>query len=726
MARRRGTIFALLASLVLGFFVLPATQATPTAEAVSANAFNPGHIISDADFYNGVAMSSADIQNFLNQQVPRCTIGDPGREAGMPWAPNNSSIANACLRDFSMSTVTTAADRYCGAYIGSPNETAAQIIAKVGQSCGISPRVLLVMLEKEQSLVTDTWPTVRQLDVAMGANCPDSGPNWSASCDPAYYGFQKQVYRSAWLLKYYLLNPNSYQYRAGQYNTIQWHPNPACGSSQVYIENSATAALYIYTPYRPNQASLNAGWGTGDSCSTYGNRNFFLLYNTWFVGSAPIGYVDEFTPANGTLTVRGWTFDPDTPASIDVHIYVGGKLATVTRANQSRPDVAAAYPGRSAEHGYVWQVPLDQFVGKQDVCVFAINYPGGSNPQLACSSIQFTGIPEQGRLPIGNLDDIKLESGTLTVRGWTLDPDTASPIAVHVYAGSTLLSYGFADQTRADIGAAFPLYGPNHGFSYAYGTRGLAGNQQVCVYAINSKAGENPKLGCKLINFGGLKEQGRSPIGNLDGVTLAEGVLNIRGWTLDPDTAEPIMVHAYVGSTLVGYLTADQARGDIASAFPDYGPNHGFNMNAPGGAFKGPQRVCVYAINSLPGNNPTLGCSTIDFGGVFERGRAPIGNVESVSIVDGAVYISGWTLDPDTDAPIDVHVYAGNRLLAVGRASLPRADVGAAYPGYGDGHGFSFSTSANGLVGNVTVCAYGINSVAGHNPAIGCRVVSAG
>ena len=50
----------------------------------------------------------------------------------------------------------------------------------------------------------------------------------------------------------------------------------------VYIQNQATAGLYNYTPYRPNQAALDAGYGTGDSCSAYGNRNFWLYFTDWF------------------------------------------------------------------------------------------------------------------------------------------------------------------------------------------------------------------------------------------------------------------------------------------------------------------------------------------------------------------------------------------------------------------------------------------------------------
>ncbi len=133
------------------------------------------------------------------------------------------------------------------------------------------------MLQKEQHLVTATAPTDFQIRAAMGLSCPDD-----ANCDPAYAGFFNQVYGAARRYRYYLNHPDDYAYHAGRFNYVQYSPIPSCGGSQVYIENNATALLYVYTPYQPNQAALEAGTGEGDACSSYGNRNFSLIYTDWF------------------------------------------------------------------------------------------------------------------------------------------------------------------------------------------------------------------------------------------------------------------------------------------------------------------------------------------------------------------------------------------------------------------------------------------------------------
>lgn len=246
--------------LVAGFLTVSATTTQDTAEAATGSDFNPGNIISDAVFYNPGTMTRAEIQSFLNARVPNCRSG------------------YVCLKNFSQATSSQGAkSEGCKAYAGSSKESGASIIAKVAAACGINPQVLLVLLEKEQGLVTDSWPSSRQYRSATGYGCPDT-----ADCDASYYGFFNQVYNAAYQFKKYQASPNSRGYVAGRWNSIQWHPNAGCGSTNVYIENQATAALYIYTPYRPNEAALGNLYGTGDGCSSYGNRNFWRMFPDWF------------------------------------------------------------------------------------------------------------------------------------------------------------------------------------------------------------------------------------------------------------------------------------------------------------------------------------------------------------------------------------------------------------------------------------------------------------
>ncbi|MEF2977752.1 carbohydrate binding domain-containing protein [Subtercola sp. YIM 133946] len=259
--RSRLLAFAAVLALVVGGLAAVDTATAPAASALSGSSFNPGYIISDATFFNSSSMSAGDVQSFLNSKVSSCAASN-----GQP-----------CLKNFSQATATRAATKYCATYQGSGNETAAQIIAKVATACSINPQVILVMLEKEQGLVSSSSPTASMYRSALGYGCPDT-----AACDSTYYGFFNQVYSAAAQFQSYTKNSSSWSYQPGRVNNILYNPNASCGSSPVYIQNQATANLYIYTPYQPNAAALANLYGTGDGCSAYGNRNFWVFFNTWF------------------------------------------------------------------------------------------------------------------------------------------------------------------------------------------------------------------------------------------------------------------------------------------------------------------------------------------------------------------------------------------------------------------------------------------------------------
>ncbi|MFE6963807.1 cell wall-binding repeat-containing protein [Agromyces sp. NPDC057679] len=228
--------------------------------ATAASPFTAGNLISNANFRNGAAMTEAEIQAFLQRMVGTCA-------------------SSSCLARLKMDTPTrTWSFGTCATYPGARGESAARVIYKVQRACGLSAKVILVTLQKEQSLLTDPAPTSGVLRKAMGYGCPDT-----ASCDSTYYGFFNQVFAAARQLTWYGNPGGSFTWiKVGQANRIQYNPATSCGSSLVTVKNAATAALYYYTPYQPNAAALANLYGTGDGCSAYGNRNFWRMYRDWF------------------------------------------------------------------------------------------------------------------------------------------------------------------------------------------------------------------------------------------------------------------------------------------------------------------------------------------------------------------------------------------------------------------------------------------------------------
>lgn len=120
-------------------------------------------------------------------------------------------------------------------------------------------------------------------------------------------------------------------------------------------------------------------------------------------------------------------------------------------------------------------------------------------------------------------------------------------------------------------------------------------------------------------------------------------------------------------------------------------------------------------------------------GGSSPANREPQGSFDQAQGGPGTVSVGGWAFDRDVvPAGTSVHVYVGGPAGTpdaeghdLGAATASRPDVGAAYPGVGDNHGFN-TTFTTGKRGSQTVYLYAINQPSGNNPLIGQRTVVIG
>jgi hypothetical protein len=155
--------------------------------------FSPDTVISDANFRDAESMTAGDIQEFLD--------GQPG------------TLASYSAPD----------------YAGNLKSTA-QMIAEAAAYWRISPKVILVKLQKEQSLLAKASPSQEAYDWAMGCGKADSRTYYE------YQGFGKQIWWGA-----QKLNKN-----AGP-----WYPGIelSIDGNIVLPTNASTYSLYKYTPH---------------------------------------------------------------------------------------------------------------------------------------------------------------------------------------------------------------------------------------------------------------------------------------------------------------------------------------------------------------------------------------------------------------------------------------------------------------------------------------------
>ena len=265
---------AVFVAVFLFIFLMQRFKGIDGVEAANLAEFDAGYIISDYQMGNYNSMSEAEIQAFLTAKNP-CDNRDYGyyqRLSGnynYSWHFENGHFV--CLSEERFGD----GDNEIGFQY---SESAAHIIWQAAQDYRINPQVLIVLLQKETGLITDRIPNNGDYRKATGYGCPDT-----AACSSKYYGFKNQVRNAAALYRYVLDNGSRYYPTGNTY--VQYNPNAGCGGSVVNIRNRATSALYQYTPYQPNGAALAAGYGAGDGCSAYGNRNFYSYFEDWFGGA---------------------------------------------------------------------------------------------------------------------------------------------------------------------------------------------------------------------------------------------------------------------------------------------------------------------------------------------------------------------------------------------------------------------------------------------------------
>lgn len=187
-------------------------QAAQAASAYSGGApatgYIPDMLVSDSAFRAYASMTATEVQAFLDEQ--------PG-----------------------------ALKSYVGRDHAGQTKTAAEMIAEAATAFSVSPKVILVVLQKEQSLLGDASPSQNQYDWAMGCGKTDSRTFYQ------YQGFGNQVWGGADKLSH---------------NATPWHPGIEMNidGSVVRPANSSTYSLYKYTPH------------------LRGTMSFWLLYWRYF------------------------------------------------------------------------------------------------------------------------------------------------------------------------------------------------------------------------------------------------------------------------------------------------------------------------------------------------------------------------------------------------------------------------------------------------------------
>lgn len=222
-----------------------------------------------------------------------------------------------------------------------------------------------------------------------------------------------------------------------------------------------------------------------------------------------------------------------------------------------------------------------------------------------------------------------------------------------------------------------------------------------------------------------------NPAGAIDSVTGGTGSVAVSGWAFDEDAlSEALDIHVYIGGPAGSgapcyIIKANKERADVSNVYPEAGKYHGYCETLETDR-TGTQDIYIYAINKGGGYNTLLGYKTV----TIKKLNHPTGVYESASGGPSSVNVKGWAYDADdVSRALDIHVYIGGECSSpnaeghIISANQKRTDVGNAYSGIGNYHGFS-ADIATEKTGKQKVYVYAINIGGGSNQLLGCKEVT--
>jgi hypothetical protein len=293
------------------------------------------------------------------------------------------------------------------------------------------------------------------------------------------------------------------------------------------------------------------------------------------------GAIVSVTGGVGSLTVTGWTVQPDVPLAIsNSALNIGSGWYAVT-ANQPSAAAAAAIPAAGPNHGFTATIAVP--AGTHTVCLWGTS-SAGIPSSVGCATGTATAAPP-GR---GAIDAVTGVPGGVSFSGWAVRPEApTSSVVVALETGSGW--FGFSTGTpNAVAPTVVSGAGPNQGYS---GFLALPpGPQSACIWIAGATGAVN--LGCRTVTV----PSAATVRGDITSATAGPGTITFTGWFARPDAPTvPVPLAAQLGGTWIAFSTGTP-NAVAPTVVPGAGPNQGVTgtFSAPRGA----QTFCLWAVTS--------------------------------------------------------------------------------------------------------------------------------
>lgn len=424
--------------------------------------FNPNLIITDQEIMDSAAMNLGEIQSFL-------------QDRGSFLATYRTTDYYGVMRSAAEIIYNAAVNSYdcSGVDVNNPQD-----IEEAKAKCvkvSINPRFLIVLLQKEQSLIDSKSPRQSQLDWAVGYGCPDN-----AACGERWRGFGKQVNAAALQFYDYIANPRYYKYQVGQAYTIT---NTGRDPMVVTPANKATAALYNYTPHVYN-----------------GNYNFWNIWQRYFTQVYPDGSLLQADGQETVYLIQSGRKRPFSSRGALVSRFNTSKIVVVRAEDlesypEGTPIKFQQYALVQAPSGAVYLLVDDKrrgFTSQQAFAKMGFNRQEvikGSWEELAAYK-ESTPITTTSTYPTGALLQDKKTGGVYWVEEGSKAPILDRSTLAAKFAKRRIIpadqkeldAYKTIDPVRLDDGSLIKLEGDPNVYLLDHGQRRLIASERIFTY----------------------------------------------------------------------------------------------------------------------------------------------------------------------------------------------------------------------------------------------------
>lgn len=318
----------------------------------------------------------------------------------------------------------------------------------------------------------------------------------------------------------------------------------------------------------------------------------------------PVYSFDSVTSKSpGTVTVRGWAYDPDdTDAKLNISVWGGPgmfKLGTTT-ADKTRNDVNDIY-GCGNRHGFEATFPIDwngEWTGSYRAYVDITNVGAGNDVTSAQKS--FTVEKDTTSPTISSLKVTDISSAGCTLSCTVSDNAAVKDVLVKKEVqddeGNTYSDNKFYSTTASD--GLYSIYlqpydQPGQIYVYTVKATDMQGNSSSKSITVDLGVSNTP--------------ENHDPIYSLETVTSdSPSMITVRGWAFDPDdiTAKlSVTVYGGPGNPYMVKTTANKTRTDINDTY-GCGNDHGFESTFPV-MWSGTDKLYIIVTNVGEGEDVT-------------------------------------------------------------------------------------------------------------------------